>query len=436
MSFPSPRDGLSLDQAPPLAIPGSFFLLAPVAIAAAGLLLIGRGAEPLGSGSRPGSLALAHLGTLGVVGSVMLGALYQMAPVIAGARVPAIRLAYGVHLAWMLGVAALVAGFLTGRPTLFLASVVGLGVALTAFVLPLAVGLARAPTRTWTVHGMRVALAGLVVATGLGLAFATLRAGRPDVTTLPGFDLGLWRIGHFMLGLIAWIGALLAAVTWQVLPMFYLSSEVPKGRQAAVAIGAGVTLLGTVAVLLSGGSRTGLLLALAPGALAAWVVHPALSLPRLRARQRTRWDETVRAWMAALACAVAVALCAPAALWLGPRWGVAFVWLAVWGWAGFAVHGMLCRIVPFLVWFHRLSPLVGKAAVPPVRRLMPQDRILRALQAHGLALALGLVAIGAGWDPVARLAGLALVVAAGLLGRNLVDVLAFWPPVGAQSQGS
>ena len=39
----------------------------------------------------PTSLALAHLGTLGMLGMVMLGALYQMTPVVAGSPVPRIR---------------------------------------------------------------------------------------------------------------------------------------------------------------------------------------------------------------------------------------------------------------------------------------------------------------------------------------------------------
>ena len=429
MSFPSPRDGLALDQAPPLSIPGSFFLLAPVGIGAAGVLLLLLGAGPLGSGGRPGSAALAHLGTLGVIGSVMLGALYQMAPVIAGAPVPAIRMAHAVHGAWVLGIAALVAGFLTGRPWLFEAATLALGGALLAFVGPVAAGLARAPNRTWTVQGMRVAVAGLVVVALLGLAFASLRAGRPMATELPGFDLARWRVGHLGLGLTAWIGALLAAVSWQVLPMFYLAPEVPKRGQAVVFLGALGTLLAVVAVLLAGGSRGALWLALSPGALAAWIVHPGLSLPRIRARQRKRRDETARAWMAALACGPAAALCAGGAvLGADPRWGVAFLWLAVWGWAGFAVHGMLCRIVPFLVWFHRLSPLVGKVPVPPVRGLMPQDRIRQALGAHALSLVLGLCAIATGWDSVGRLAGLALLLTAALLGRNLVAVLVFRPP--------
>ncbi len=428
MSFPSPRDGLALDQAPPLIVPASFFCLAPLAVGAAGLLLLVLGSAALGSGGRPGSLALAHLGTLGLLGSVMFGAMYQMAPVVAGAPVPGIRAAHAVHAAWVVGLSALVAGFLTGGPRWFDVASLGLGGAVLGFGVPVAVGLLRTGARGWSVQGMRLAVAGLGAVATLGIAFASLRGGHPSVVSWPGFDVATWRWGHLGLGLTVWVGGLLAAVSWQILPMFYLAPAVPKRAQAVVFGGGAITLLAVGIALVLGAPRVAVQAALLPGAAAVWLVHPALSLPRLRARQRKRRDETVTAWTAAMACAPGVALLAGAA-WVGgePRWGVAAVWLAVWGWAGFALHGMLCRIVPFLVWFHRLSPLVGKVPVPAVRQLMPQDRIRRALGAHAASLALGLLAIGTGWDPLARATGAALLLTAVLLGRNLWQVLVFRP---------
>ncbi len=428
MSFASPTDGLSLDQAPPLSIPASFFLLAPVAIGAAGLLLIWMGGAPLASSGLPGSGALTHLGTLGLLGSVMLGAVYQMAPVVAGARVPAVRLAHGVHVAWVLGIAALVAGFLMGSTPGFTIGGVSLTLAILGFAGPVLVGLLGAPTRNWTARGMKVAVLALLVVAGLGLAFVSIRAGFPAVAGVPGFDLLVWRTGHLGMGLTAWVGALLVAVSWQVLPMFYLAPEVAPRWRAALGVSAALTLILAPISMALGLPRSALLLTLAPAAAAAWIAHPALVLPTLRKRQRKRRDETVRLWFLSLVCApLALAFALLSELLPDPRLGVAFIWMAVWGWAGFAMHGMLCRIVPFLVWFHRLSPLVGKVKVPPVRKLMPQDRMRNAMVAHVASLILGVAAIATGWDPLARLCGLALLATALLLGRNLVAVLRFHP---------
>jgi hypothetical protein len=102
---------------------------------------------------------------------------------------------------------------------------------------------------------------------------------------------------------------------------------------------------------------------------------------------------------------------------------VALGWVAVWGWAGLVAHGMLSRIVPFLVWFHRFSSLVGSVPVPTMRQLLPDGRIRLALALHGAAVAVGLAAILAGWAPLARLSGALLMAAAVMLLANLAHAL-------------
>ena len=67
--------------------------------------------------------------------------------------------------------------------------------------------------------------------------------------------------------------------------------------------------------------------------------------------------------------------------------------VAIWGWAGLIVHGMLHRIVPFLAWFHELSPLVGKTAVPSARGLLPDARTRLGLGLHLASLLAGSAAI-------------------------------------------
>ena len=80
--------GLSLDQAPQLSIPVSFFLTVPLAVFAAGCILLISGNVSFSSPWMPQALAMTHIGTLGVLAMGMIGALYQMTPVIAGSAVP------------------------------------------------------------------------------------------------------------------------------------------------------------------------------------------------------------------------------------------------------------------------------------------------------------------------------------------------------------
>ena len=114
-----------------------------------------------------------------------------------------------------------------------------------------------------------------------------------------------------------------------------------------------------------------------------------------------------------------------AALWLDdPRWPLVFGWLAIWGWAGMIVHGMLTRIVPFLVWFHRFAALVGLEPVPPMRRMLPVGRATVAYWLHALTLVLGCGAIISGWVPLVYAAALTMALTGLALGACLLGVLA------------
>lgn len=408
--------GLRLDQAPPLAVPAAFFLTGPLALVAAGGVLLLGGDAALATPWAGRTLALTHLGTLGLLAATMVGALYQMLPVVAGVPVPAVRLAHAVHALLVAGVAALVAGF-GGAPTAAGVGAVALSAAFTLFLVPVAVALFRAPASTGTVWGMRLAVASLAVAATLGVRMALGHAGLGWAAPR-----NLWIEVHLVVALLGWVGGLLTAVSWQVVPMFYLAPNFPETRARAVAGAIALGVVGPLAVL--GATTAGAIDPLAaprlaaaaalPAAVAVWLVHPALVLRGLANRRRKLVDGSVRFWRLGMVAAPFVfALGVAAVLGDDPRWGLAFAWTAVWGWAGAVVHGMLGRIVPFLVWFHRFSPLVGRVPVPAMRQLWPEGRLRVGLALHVAALATGLVAIATGSGVAAQATG-GLLAATGL----------------------
>lgn len=404
-----------LDQGPPLAIPASFFLIPPVAVVAAGALVLAYGDAVLNRWAGP-AFAVVHLGTLGLLASTMMGALYQLIPVLGGTPVPAVRLAHVVHALFVGGLAALVARFCGAPPTFGAGGAVALTVAIALFAGPVAVALARAPARTWPVVGMRVAAVALVLTLLLGLRLAI-----PPPTPLR----PLWIQVHLTIGLCGWVGGLISAVAWQLVPMFYLvpafHRRVPAIVLALQALGVAATL-GVLALAEAGldvGSGTALVAA-APLAVAVWGIAPAALLHGLVRRKRSA-DGSVRFWFAALPVALALGPLAVAAWALpDPRWGLAFGWLAVWGWAGTIVHGMLTRIVPFLTWFHRFSPLLGQRRVPAMRALYPDTRVRAGLVLHAGTTIAGLVAVVTG---VVWPAGVGLLATGGWLGWHLVATL-------------
>ena len=418
--------GLSLDQAPQLSIPASFFLTIPIGVLLAGGILLKTGNAALVSPWMPQALALTHAGTLGVLAMGMIGALYQMTPVVAGAPVPMARIAHIVHVLLLIGLAGFVLRLLGGSTTAMTVAIVCLSIALPAFLLPLGWALLRAPTKNETVQGMRIAVVSLGAITLIGLVLAGGFAGGTFSANRM-----VWMQVHMTLAVLGWVGGLIIAVSWQVIPMFYLASGFSKTMKRWLLL---LLLTGLILPLIVaftgieidsyGSSNQLVAIAALPAAVAAWLLHPALLLHKLSQRQRKRSDASLFFWQTGLSIGLLLIPVAVAAvLSSDPRWQVLFGWLVIWGWAATIMHGMLSRIVPFLVWFHRYSARVGLEIVPSMRSLLPQQRIKTGFILHMSSVLLGVLAIFFQVDWLAQLTGLLLVATALSMASMLIHVL-------------
>jgi hypothetical protein len=420
---------LSLEDTPPLAIPIMFFLTAPLALAAAGAVVLYAGADVFTTRWAPLTLAVTHLITLGFVSMIMIGATYQMLAVVAGSPVPWPRSAYAVHGLFTLGVAAFCSGVSVGNSSIVFIAITGLTLAVALFLVPVGIALFRAPSINVTVFGFLAAVSCFFLAAAVGIWMAHGFTGM----SFPGSRL-LWSQAHLCIALIGWVGGLIAAVSWQVLPMFYLAPHLPAALKWTVQILAALGALGPAFIL--GVDYFGLLgqnpppletaaaLAAAPGIFAVWLLHPSVAGWSLSKRRRKRVDGSLYFWQAGLLVAPLTALAAIAAWVLdAAHWDILFGWLALWGWVGLIIHGMLTRIVPFLVWLHRFVPLVGQSPVPSIKRLHPDTLTRRGFALHIVSLLLGVVAILSGSDLLCRLAGLSLILTAASIAYLLIHVL-------------
>ncbi len=426
MNAVMPTGGLSLDQAPRLSIPAAFFLTLPAGILAAGFILMFTGSTALITPLMPQTLALVHAATLGVLAMGMIGALYQMTPVIAGTPVPFTRIAPLVQALLVVGLAGFIWRLLGGPIWSMSAAIFCFAIAFLAFLIPLGWALLRPGTNNETVQGMRLAIISLMTVTLIGLVMARGYSGHgfPD-------NRFLWMQIHLTLALIGWVGGLIMSVSWQVIPMFYLAPVVSKTlmRLLFSLLLAGL-VLPFVAIFaaqeVSDFLTPGQLAAIGalPAAVVVWLLHPLLILRNISRRKRRRRDTSLMFWKAGLIIAL---LLIPSAILVfllpDPRWQVLFGWLAIWGWAGMIMHGMLSRIVPFLVWFHRYSARVGLEPVPSMRSLLPQRRIQIGLVLHLSSVILGVAAILIQQDMLARLTGVILAATAISLGSMLFHVL-------------
>lgn len=408
---------LSFEKAPPFTAPVRFFLTGPLFAAAAGLLVAGVGEAAFASRWMPAALAATHLLTLGFMLQIMLGALIQILPVVAGAHIAhPLPVARGVHAGLSLGTVALVAGFLAGSPLAFQVAALLLLGAVALFLAVAGSALWRVPTTSPTIRGLKLALGALAVVIGLGavLAFSLAHGWALPLPALT--DL------HAAWGLGAWAGALLVAIAYVVVPMFQLTPGYPArlSWHYPVALAA-IVVVWSLAV----GLGEPLLMRLAQGlAAACGLVFAGYTLRLQFQRRRARADATYRYWQLGLVCALlAMAMLLASALvpnltenaaWT-PLFGIL---LGVGGFLSF-ITGMLYKIVPFLSWMHLQSEGQGKVLAPNMNKILAEVPCQRQMWVHALALVL-LAAAALLPEWLARPAGIVFMVSNLWLFANLL----------------
>ena len=413
---------LALEQAPPISVPLRFLLTAPLfGMLAATLLLIG-GDEVLATRWSPLLLALAHLVGLGVLTMAMCGALLQMLPVLVGAQIAQpLPIAAVCHGGLVLGTLLLAGGFVAGSGAMFAVAAGVLAIALGGFISVVGSALWRADRPDASTRGMRLALLGLLATLLLGLALALGHAG----TGLP-----LWRgTGtdlHLAFALAGWVGTLVVAVAYQVVPMFQMTAPYPQSLRAWLAPAIGVVLL--VAAALSAWAPQSQSLAWPLLALPL-AVFAIATLGLLAQRRRKVGDASLAFWRLGLvALLAAIAVAAASRLFATDVAMQLAVTLFIAGFALSVVCAMLYKIVPFLVWLHLqqrigANPAARHRIFPPnMKALLPEPRA----RAHfGLQLAaLVLLVAAAFWPFLVRTAAALWFAAFAVLARNLWSALA------------
>lgn len=423
----APLRVLSFDDNPPYTLPMRFLLSAPLFALLAATLLFWQGGAAFGSRWSAPALAMTHLMVLGCLAMAMIGALLQLLPVVAGARVPRVRpVAILVHAGLCAGTLLLAAAFLLQLRWLFWLAALPLAAALLLFLSACTVGLwqQHVPGVAAVVSGIRLSLASLVPTMVLGGLLASAFAWPADVL------LPLQRLTdlHAMWGLLGWVGLLVMAIAFQVVPMFMLTEPYP--RFLTQGFTSALFLLLAAAALSSGlgGPAEQFHAACLALLTAGYALFAAVTLRLLARRRRPRADATTLYWRTAMASLLgALALgwwqrIAPSNA--GP---LAAGVLLIAGFALSAVNGMLYKIVPFLSWYHLQEAAASSGRKLPGVNHMISDRLGQwQFILHAAAL---LFLLGACYAPAMLARPAAALMGAACLGLlfNLgAPVLLYW----------
>jgi hypothetical protein len=366
---------LNYELAPSPATIFGCLLPAPWLGVAAGLMLAFGPETGLPDRYSPFVLAVTHMLALGMLAPIMVGALFQLFPVVAGQVVrPAKWIAPFVALGSALIAGGLSVGFLDANPQGFMLAAIVALLLFPSVVLALAYAAWRMvlpPTpdaSLQTLRGIAFALA-LVVAFGVALAGAFAGWWQVDIA----YVLRL----HVAWGLVGWIACLVLGIASTVVPMFWQTRRPNQTwhRRLPWDIWFGLLILclplsDTVSRLLT-------------TALALLVGVLALTAFRALLQAKRRFDPAWGLWLVCAASWGCAAVCLllymnldqiPAPSWISllPWWiGV----LCLVGGGVLPVNAMLGKIIPFLIFLHLRRQIPAGKRVPSMQVVLPAERL-------------------------------------------------------------
>jgi hypothetical protein len=421
---PRATGGISTAHAPSLDLP--FRFLAPAILSLLGVAILYPWYLPSLAGAfySADRIAFAHMNTLGWLAPIIVGAGYQLVPVVMQTHLPSVRLGRASWWIYWPSLLLFLAGWLVPWTPGIALGGTGVMVALHLYSLEVLATVRRSHRRDFIAWHVAVATLFLAAASVVGFSMAVARW----IPAFGGANLPLLS-AHVVLMLGGWVSLMVHGVAYRLVGMFTLSEDLVRPHLAWA--GLACTALGSASLALAW--PLGWWPLAAPGVLLLGAGAGTFSwqLARMyRGRRRRTFDVhmpfaiTAALWELAVIAVVVWAVFAGAEIG-SPLWKVA-VWVALVGWAGTMEQGMLYKIGTFLTWLHRYAPMAGRQPVPRLDQLYS---LPLAMAGYGF-WTLGVLASALGiWGearPMLFYSGLSLAAGAFCFVLNMAQIGAHW----------
>ncbi|MFT5662370.1 MAG: hypothetical protein ACI9TV_003020 [Sulfurimonas sp.] len=354
-------NGLSIEQAPPISVPLRFFLSAPLFGILAGVLIFFSDVATLMSRYSLDSIVITHVITIGFLGFIMLGAISQMLPVLAGARIPKVKQVASIsHALLLVGSLCMFLGIYTSNTIYNIIAFAGLGLGFLLILSAISLSLKTVTNFNATVKGISASIffAFSTVLMGLYLLLSYITQDISSVHTIVSNVHSVWAIFGFA-------GILIIGVAFQVLPMFYVAPHFKdfclKRIVPILSIGLFVWLFLNIFY------EEYAFLAKFWVALFFWAFATTVAIKLLK-RRRPISDVTVWYWGSA-----SIFFTFGLFLWVADEYleheYITLVAVLIGGGYILSVmSGMMYKIIPFLVWFHLNAK--GYMSIPTMNEMI------------------------------------------------------------------
>lgn len=371
---------LATQMAPPFVLVAHFFVASVVFLGLSGMALPFLADELNGYFISHTFAAFAHLYLLGFVMMVIFGAMYQLLPVVLEAPLFSKDFAYVQFYMYVLGLSVMVSGFAFDA-LLWLLPYGALMTYLSMLIFCINVFLTFARLKTITLEGkfLLVATLFLFVSVGVGLVMGLNMAhGLLDI------DMNAWSKAHMVGTLGGFVLMVIMGVAMVLLPMFSLAHGYSKRWIEMALYLHSFGIMSAMGCLMLGYEAMAIVSFLMVMVSSVLFVIQMGVIFKFRVRKQNDY------WVKSVVMALVCFTCSLFVLWFHSVLGGILI---LFGFLMPLIVGHMYKILPFLVWYEKFSPLVGKQKVPLLHEMICTPIANAQVWIHLLALGLMVLAV-------------------------------------------
>ena len=382
---------ISQDFAPPFKLIAPYFIIGVISFVVSIFLLFGLNIENLTNLDNI-TLSWVHIFLLGFVMMVIFGAMAQLVPVVLEVGHFAVDLYYVIYPLLFIGTMMMGYGFLNLPDLLPYGGVVVL-ISLLIFVLETFLTIKKVKKFNLVMTSVLIANSFLFFGLIFGIIMALGYAG------IISADIMVLLKAHIYLVLAGYVGVTIMGMSLILLPMFWLSHSF---SWKPVEYALGVISAGVISVVLSAIfdstflEYSGYILTLVALGLYFYQIY-LIYITRVRLDKDIYLYSLIFSYGSLIAVLVMgfIYLFAPTSNLL-----LTIGWILFVGYITFIINGHLYKIVPFLVWYERFSPLIGKQKVPMLADMVPVESAKYQFVFSSVGVLIGAIGIFTGIDAI------------------------------------
>jgi len=355
---------ISKDFAPPLKLVAPFFKTGVIFYLIAMMALLAFSATF--SYQEMAVAGWVHLFLLGFVMVIIFGAMAQLIPVVLEVGHAIVDLYYIILPLLVIGTIMMIIGFWI-EPALLPYGGLLVLVSMITFALEAFVTLKKAEIKTLTVKTVAVTNAYLLVGILTGFAIALGLNGTLSI------DIDTILKAHVYAVLGGFVLLTVMGFSMTLLPMFSLAhgfdDKAVKTGFNLVAMGVGMVFISAL-IGIESVQWLGYIVTLVG---VVFYIYQIYIIYKLTVRKEMDiWAKSMLFGFSSLILSLLLGVVY--LLGASEPWLHTSVWFFMLGFIGFLINGHLYKIVPFLVWFERFAPLVGKKKVPMLHEMYPKRK--------------------------------------------------------------